>query len=336
MIYTPEVSVVSTSGKVLARALLASGIIVCMLESAPIETLMPPPVNSPEDVYRFSGRIADQHGFLTSADRTSLFYRYWPANTWNGSVVVVLHGIGYHSGPYKVIAESLNPRGIDVYGLDARGHGFSNGDRGFVGTPSQVAADVAAMIQLVKQQKPSARIFLLGDSMGADFALNYAKENSNQLAGLILLALALNLDSSQFLSLESLRLFPYLLFGYRKPVCSLIGKRLEGSTRSAQFISDRRTDPLAYKHVSLGYLLDIQRLVFGWRWKIAPRIHAPTLLIKGGKDRVVSHAECVAFDRLCASADKCFKVYPNVSHTTLWDPETPAILEALWQWIERR
>lgn len=316
--------------------LSASVIIVRMLDAAQIETLMPPQVNSPEDAYRFSGRIADQHGFLTSADRTSLFYRCWPARIWNGRVVVVLHGIGYHSGPYKVIAESLNPRGIDVYGLDARGHGLSNGGRGFVGTPPQVAADVAAMIQLVKQQRPSAKIFLLGDSMGADFALNYAKENSNQLAGLILLALALNLDPTQFLSPESLRLFPYLLFGYRKPVISLIGKRLEESTRDPKFVADRRADPLAYKNVSLGYLLDVQRLVFGWRWKIAPRIHVPTLLIKGGKDRVVSHGECVAFHRLCTSADKSFKVYPDVPHTTLWDPETPEILEAVWRWIGQR
>ena len=66
--------------------------------------------------------IADQHGFVTSADQTQLFYRHWPATgTWNGRVVVVLHGIGYHSAPYKIIADALNPQGTDVYGLDARG-----------------------------------------------------------------------------------------------------------------------------------------------------------------------------------------------------------------------
>ena len=123
-----------------------------------------------------SGEIADRHGFVTSVDQTRLFYRHWPASTaWNGRVVVVLHGIGYHGAPYKVIAEALNPQGTEVYGLDARGHGLSQGRRGFVGTSAEVGADVECMIRFVQQQRPTAKIFLLGDSMGAGFALNYAK-----------------------------------------------------------------------------------------------------------------------------------------------------------------
>jgi acylglycerol lipase len=308
-----------------------------MLDSVQIEAPMPPEVSSPEDVRLLTQGIADRHGFVTSADQTRLFYRHWPASApWNGRVVVVLHGIGYHSAPYKVIADTLNPHGTDVYGLDARGHGLSQGRRGFVGTQGDVGADVECLIRFVQQQRPTARIFLLGDSMGADFALNYAKRNSRELAGLILLALALNLDMSQFLSLESLSLMPYFALAHREPVISLVGPRLEESSRDPEFIARRRIDPLAYKNVSFGYLLDVQRLVFGWRWKIAPRVHAPTLLIKGGQDRVVSHRECVAFDKLSASTDKCFKIYPDVPHTTLWDPETPEILDAVGKWILER
>jgi len=305
-----------------------------MLDSAQIEAPMPPEVTSAEDVSRLSGEIGDRHGFVTSADQTRLFYRHWPASTvWNGRVVVVLHGIGYHSAPYKVIADALNPQGTDVYGLDARGHGLSQGRRGYVGTSIEVGADVECMIRFVQEQRPAAKIFLLGDSMGADLALNHAKRNSRELAGLILLALALNLDLSQFLSLESLSLMPYLVLAHREPVISLVGKRLEESSRDPEFIARRRVDPLAYKNVSFGYLLDVQRIVFGWRWKIAPRVHTPTLLIKGGKDRVVSHRECVAFDKLSASTDKCLKIYPDVPHTTLWDPETPEILAQVSSWI---
>jgi alpha-beta hydrolase superfamily lysophospholipase len=189
------------------------------------------------------------------------------------------------------------------------------------------------MIRCVLEQRPGAKIFLLGDSMGAALALNYAKRNSRELSGLVLMALALNLDLSQFLSLESLSLMPYFVLAHRGPVISLVGKRLEESSRDADFIARRRVDPLAYKNVSFGYLLDVQRIVFGWRWKIAPRVHAPTLLIKGEKDRVVSHRECVAFDRLSASTDKSFKIYPDVPHTTLWDPATPEILGLVNKWI---
>src|SRR5580693_1187680 len=136
-----------------------------MPDSTQIEAPMPPEVSSAEDVSHLSGDIADRHGFVTSADRTRLFYRHWPASAaWNGRVVVVLHGIGYHSAPYKIIADALNPQGTEVYGLDARGHGLSQGRRGFVGTQAQVGADVEAMIRFVKQQQRAAKIFLLGDS----------------------------------------------------------------------------------------------------------------------------------------------------------------------------
>jgi acylglycerol lipase len=308
-----------------------------MPDSAQIEAVMPPEVTCAEDVSHLSGKIPDRHGYVTSIDQTQLFYRHWPASTpWNGRVVVVLHGIGYHSAPYKIIADALNPHGTDVYGLDSRGHGLSQGRRGFVGTSAEVGADVECMIRFVQQQRPTAKVFLLGDSMGASLALNYAKRNSRELAGLILLALALNLDMSQFLSLESLSLMPYFVLAHREPVINLVGKRLEESSRDPEFIARRRVDPLAYKNVSFGYLLDVQRIVFGWRWKIAPRVHAPTLLIKGGKDRVVSHRECVAFDKLSASPDKCFKIYPEMPHTTLWDPETPEMLNAVGEWILER
>jgi alpha-beta hydrolase superfamily lysophospholipase len=304
-----------------------------MQDSTLEETLMPPEVSSLQDVHQFSNTISDRHGVLTSSDGTSLFYRHWPAEDWNGRVAIVLHGIGYHSGPYKVIADALNPDGTDVYALDARGHGLSHGPRGFVGASAQIQADVHAIVQLVRQERPGAKIFLIGDSMGADLALSYAKHHSDELAGLVLLALALNLHLSQFVSLESARLFPNLLYAMRKPVINLVGSRLDESSRDLDFVGRRRADPLAYKHVSFGYLLDIQRLVWNWRWAIAPKIKTPTLMIKGGADTVVSHRECLSFHRLSASSDKRLEILPEVAHTTLWDPQTEEILRLVGDWV---
>jgi alpha-beta hydrolase superfamily lysophospholipase len=294
---------------------------------------MPPQVRSTEDAYRLGDPIADQHGTVTSGDGTSLFYRYWPAQAFNGRVVIVLHGIGYHSGPYKVIADAFKPRGIAVYGLDARGHGLSCGPRGYTGGTAEVAQDVAAIVDFVKRQQPHTKVFLMGDSMGCNYALNYAKENSAQLAGLILLAPAFYVDSSQLLNLESALLMPYFLLGHRKPVIDLVGKRLDESSRDPKWIAVRRADALAYKKANFGYLLDIQRLVFGWRRKIARRVQVPILMMKGGKDRVVSHRDCEAFQRLSASPDKRFEIFPELPHTTLWDPQTPEILDLAGGWI---
>jgi alpha-beta hydrolase superfamily lysophospholipase len=293
---------------------------------------MPPQVRSTDDAQRLGDPIADRHGTLESADGTRLFYRYWPAEAWNGRVLIVLHGIGYHSGPYKVIAEALNPRGIAVYGMDARGHGLSCGPRGYTGSATAVTQDVATMADFIQRERPNAKVFLLGDSMGGNYALHYAKNCAAQIAGLILLAPAFWLDSSQLFDLQSALLMPYFLLGHRKPVIDLVGKRLEESSRDAKWIAERRADPLAYKKANFGYLLDIQRLVFGWRRTIAPQVRVPILMIKGGKDRVVSHGDCETFQKISASTDKRFEVFPDVPHTTLWDPQTPEILRLVGEW----
>jgi acylglycerol lipase len=297
---------------------------------------MPPEVNSAAEASSLAQNVTDRHGSIISADQTCLFYRYWSAENNNSHVVIVLHGIGYQSGPYKVIADGLNPRGIDVYGLDARGHGLSGGARGYTGTPGQVVEDVAAMVQFVKQQRPSTRVFLMGDSMGCNYALAYARQHSRELAGLVLLAPAFFVDPSQFFHLESLLLMPYLFFGHRKPVINLVGERLAESSRDPNFVANRPRDPLAYKKASFGYVLDIQRLIWNWRREIAPRVRIPLLMIKGGKDRVVSQRDCETFARISASADKQFKMYPEVYHTTLWDPQTPEILRLVAEWIGQR
>jgi alpha-beta hydrolase superfamily lysophospholipase len=299
---------------------------------------MPPPVNSQSDAQRLSESVADKHGVLTSSDNTCLFFRFWPAvkNASPERVVVVLHGIGYHSGPYKVIADALNPQGIHVYALDARAHGLSCGRRGYIGTPAQAADDVSTIVRFVKSERPTAKIYLLGESMGGVFALNYVRQNSNQLSGLILLAPALGVNRHQLLEIGNLGLLPDFLFAHRTPAISLIGKRLEESSRDPRFIAERRADPLAYKKVSFGYLSDIQHLVRNWKSAIAPNLNVPTLIVQGGKDVIVSHKDCEILARIKGTSgtkDRQYKVFPKTRHTTLWDPDTSEILKFVAQWI---
>lgn len=296
---------------------------------------MPPPVSSVSNAQRLSQSITDNHGILASADKTCLFYRYWPADKSVSPerVVVVLHGIGYYSGPYKVIADALNPQGVQVYALDARAHGFSCGRRGYLGTPEQTADDVSSVVGFVKNAWPAAKIYLLGESMGGAFALNYVRNRGDQISGLILLAPAIGVNKHQLLKLGNLGLLPYLLFAHRTPAISLVGKRLEESSRDPQFINERRADPLAYKKVSFGYSWGIEDLVKNWKTEIAPKLKVPTLIVQGGKDVIVSRKDCALLARTKGTSDRQYKVFPRVRHTTLWDPDTPEILRFVAQWI---
>jgi alpha-beta hydrolase superfamily lysophospholipase len=131
-------------------------------------------------------------------------------------------------------------------------------------------------------------------------------------------------------------LLPYFLFARRAAKISLTGKRLKESSRDPQFIAERRTDPLAYKKISFGYLWDIKHLVKNWKSEIAPNLDMPTLIVQGGKDLIVNHKDCKLLAQTKAAHgidDRQYKVFPRTRHTTLWDPETPEILKFVRQWI---
>jgi alpha-beta hydrolase superfamily lysophospholipase len=118
-------------------------------------------IASPPTTYPFTGSIPEQFGIIKSDDGTDLFYRYWPArNLPSKIVVVVLHGIGMHSGPYVTVAAALTPLGIDVYGLDDRGHGKSSGPRDRLSPRAKIVADIHSLIQFVSKIN-GPEIFLL-------------------------------------------------------------------------------------------------------------------------------------------------------------------------------
>lgn len=297
----------------------------------------PREIMSPADVRSVLETISDQHGFVAATDGTCLFYRAWtPAlQTSTDFAVIVLHGIGLHSGPYKVFGDALNKVGIVVYALDTRGHGLSCGNRDQIPNQQTENRDIRSMIQFLKERYPQAKIFLLGESMGGIFALNYASENDADISGLILLAPAVSVARGQFFRIGSIPLLPYLFFWPDKPVVSLVGKRLTKSTRDKGFVIARRKDVLAHEKVSINYLRGVGKAAKNWEKLTAPRVKIPTLIVQGERDPVVSARGSRKLFELLAATDKQFKSYQNIPHTLPWDPETPDVMETICTWITR-
>ena len=48
------------------------------------------------------------------------------------AIVVIVHGLGEHSGRYNYVTEVLNSFGYGVFRFDNRGHGKSGGARGYL------------------------------------------------------------------------------------------------------------------------------------------------------------------------------------------------------------
>jgi alpha-beta hydrolase superfamily lysophospholipase len=102
--------------------------------------------------------------WLTLANGLQLFLREWPIAQPRGSVLIV-HGLGEHSARYQKLAHWFNDRGYSVRSYDQRGHGRSQGQRGWIRHADDLLEDLATVYFDFADSTRSAPV-LLGHSMG--------------------------------------------------------------------------------------------------------------------------------------------------------------------------
>ena len=117
-------------------------------------------------------------GRFAASDGLQLFWQRWRPRSEPGlvgphAVVVLVHGVGEHSGRYRNLVRPLVADGFAVYGYDHRGHGHSPGPRVHVERWAQYRDDLAAFLALVAGHEPAVPLVLYGHSMGSLVVLDY-------------------------------------------------------------------------------------------------------------------------------------------------------------------
>jgi alpha-beta hydrolase superfamily lysophospholipase len=103
-------------------------------------------------------------------------------------VLVIAHGVGEHIGRYARVAQYFVDRGIVVYGFDYRGHGHSEGQKGYIEDFTFYLDDLQKFLETVRTFHPGKKMFLYGHSMGGEVALGQVGRSCDGLSGLILSA----------------------------------------------------------------------------------------------------------------------------------------------------
>ena len=97
-------------------------------------------------------------GSLKGFRGLNLYYQSWHPLGNPCAIVLIIHGLGSHSGLFSNVVEHLQGSGYAVYGLDLRGHGRSQGQRGPINTWSEFREDLKAFLKLIEIQHPLSRI----------------------------------------------------------------------------------------------------------------------------------------------------------------------------------
>jgi alpha-beta hydrolase superfamily lysophospholipase len=270
---------------------------------------------------------------VSTSDGLIIFVRAWAAPEPE-RIVVCVQGLGGHGGYYAELAEQLGKAGTALVAPDLRGHGHSDGRRGDIDRFERYLEDIQTAVIWARERWPRKPLIILGESMGASIAIQYTiqanQRHESAPAGLILLAPVLRPAIQPTFS-EAARFLRSLFLYPTRPTMPTSGRE-ELGCRDAAFNARLRADPLFVRHVSVRFLNTLTL----WLWRTrrkANQIALPLLVIRGEQDRVAHPAGTAAFYRRVRAIKRSFLLIPEAYHCLLYDPMTPAVVDALNSWL---
>jgi acylglycerol lipase len=261
-------------------------------------------------------------GRAAGADGTPLHVRRWPPTGEPWATVLLVHGIGEHSGRYERTGRLLAGAGLDVHAFDIRGHGLSGGRRVYVRRWEDFLDDLEVRLRAVRE--PGRPLVLFGHSMGALIALTYVC--SDRPAPDLLVLSAPPLGATVPIWQRSLapilsRLAPTLLLA--NPIS---GDQLarDPAVGTAYF-----ADPLVQPRSTVRLGGELLKAMKRGRAGLG-RLHVPTLVIHGGADTLVPTPFS---EPLAAIPGVERRVLPDLRHETLNEAEGPQVVAAIVEWL---
>lgn len=270
-------------------------------------------------------------GQFNGSGNTPLFYQSWHPEGEARAVLLIVHGIGEHSGRYANIVGSMITRRIAVYGFDHRGHGRSPGKRGHIDSFAELREDVRAMVTLILAREAPRPLLLMGQSLGGLIVLNYALHYPDELAGVCAMAPQLGepqiaralIAMSQILS----RVWPSLTVETGLDVTAL--------SRNEQVVTNYKEDPLVHTRGSMRAGAEVIEAT-QWTQDHPAEFQPPLLLIHGDADRITDPDGTRAFYDKLTIADKHLLIYEGGYHEAHNDIHRERVLADIGQWCDMR
>lgn len=276
--------------------------------------------------------VNTSHSTLTTADGTTLHVTdYRPdTSTAPAASIVLMHGLGEHSGRYQHVAAFFCARGFAVRAYDHRGHGRSGGARGDVPQEDTLLNDAVQVIADWNQKRgaSAAPPFLLGHSMGGLFAARFAVAQLLPLSGLILSspALALPLSAPQKLLLKILStIAPGLAVGN--------GLKQRYLSHDTAVVEAYRNDPLVHNKITARLLLAMLAAIAVAK-RDAKLLQIPTLLVFAGDDHLVDPAGSPAFFKSLKRGVGTLHCYEHLYHEIFNELDAQSVFADVGNWLE--
>jgi alpha-beta hydrolase superfamily lysophospholipase len=266
---------------------------------------------------------------VQTSDGVELFVRRWPVpeSTPRRGSLLLVHGLGEHSGRYEHVAGALTAIGLEVTAYDHRGHGASGGVRGGLPHPDALLDDLALVYGSLGEDA-----FLLGHSMGGTIAARAVTGGQVTPRALILSSPALALDLSpvqRALAAVGRRLVPDRPMPNRLPLDKL--------SHDPAVVAAYKADPAVHDRLT-ARLFDFLADAGESARANASRVTVPTLLLVAGADGLIAARGSREFFERLPDGIGTLHWYDGLYHEIFneREPDRTRVLGDLRAWLEAR
>ena len=239
--------------------------------------------------------------------------------------VTLLHDAGDHGARYVDCANTLAQGGWAVALPDMRGHGRSEGERGHSAGLKEVLRDIQSVQDHLAYRLPDAPKTLIGQGLGALYALAYAAENPGQCAAVVLLSPRWNPVFERPQPAKGL-LKMFKKVGPTSP--GRVGLELEALTSDEGHRAAWRSDELVHDVISLRAAEQAAEIARSYRPRLG-QLSTPVLVLHGSEDRV---ADAAASRELEGAAQ--VRILDGLGHDLLHERSADQVAEEIRDWLE--
>lgn len=270
-------------------------------------------------------------GTFKGACETSIYYQAWIPEQEIKAVLILVHGIGEHSGRYMNVVNYFIPLKYALYGLDHVGHGKSGGDREFVRTFDDYTCTLHEYYNMVRDWHPDTSIFLVGHSMGGLIVSYYLLNYRADIKGAVISAPIIKI-----LGLSRTMIALGKVLSVIAPKAGLKKLDATGISRSPEVVDAYNDDPLVFHGKTparwggeclkaMLYVTDHMR-----------EISQPFIALQGEADKMADPTGVRMLYEEAGSTDKILKTYPGLYHEIFNEPEHEQVLKDVEAWLSAR
>ena len=251
-----------------------------------------------------------ERGETTVSSNGIDLYLRWTRPAKVKASVLLVHGVGEHSGRYEHLERALTAKGYAFYAYDHRGHGRSKGRRVHVDKFDDYLDDLQKVFDEVKGLAGGGKVFVIGHSMGGLVVASWAAFRRPAVWGVVI-------DSPPFklaVQVPAVKIAAAKILSKVVPALALtneVDPKL--LSRDSAVAKAYMMDPLVERKATVRWGDEFLRAIDRINAR-AGELDVPYLMTHGDCDGICAQEGTKELHAKTRSSDKTLKIYPGCFH----------------------